>query len=240
MKRYLIAATPYLDDEGKQYMPPRYVAAMAHIGADIETLFYETPIDSIPGILDRVDGVLMTGGVDVDPHLYGEEIEPACGKINPSRDALEYPLIRQAVERKMPVMGICRGIQVINTALGGTLIQDIPTRYGTVHQMTGKEGSVFLHDVRVVPGTMLYDVFGGDIAVDSYHHQCIKRLADCLIPSAYSPEGFVEACELPQADGFLMAVQWHPEVSFNDDIYSQLLFERYAVALDAYRVVRGR
>ena len=92
--------------------------------------------------------------------------------------------------------------------------------------------SAFDHDVRIVPGTMLYEIMGGDIRVDSYHHQCVDRLADGLIPTAFAPEGFIEAYEMPaDGDQFLMAVQWHPEVSLDDDMYSARIFNRFQKAI---------
>ncbi len=91
--------------------------------------------------------------------------------------------------------------------------------------------SAFDHTVRVVPGTMLWELTGGDIWVDSYHHQCVDRLASGLIPSAYAPEGFVEAYEMPRGEQFLMAVQWHPEITLDDDMYSNRIFHRFAQAM---------
>lgn len=230
-KTLKIGIIPYLDD-GVQHIPKGYVKGIRMIGGEELMIRHETPLDRLEAIVEGLDGMLFSGGVDVDPSCYGAAREPECGPANPLRDALELKLLEICLQKKKPILGICRGCQILNVGLGGTLVQDVPKRFGRVHQMKKDASSAFDHDVRIVPGTMMYEIMHGDIRVDSYHHQCVDRLADGLIPSAYAPEGFVEAYEMPANGGqFLMAVQWHPEVSLDDDMYSIRIFQRFRQAI---------
>ena len=230
-KTLKIGIIPYLDD-GVQHIPKGYVKGIRMIGGEELMIRHETPLDRLEAIVEGLDGMLFSGGVDVDPSCYGAAREPECGPANPLRDALELKLLEICLQKKKPILGICRGCQILNVGLGGTLVQDVPKRFGRVHQMNKDAPSAFDHDVRIVPGTMMYEIMHGDIRVDSYHHQCVDRLADGLIPSAYAPEGFVEAYEMPENGGqFLMAVQWHPEVSLDDDMYSIRIFQRFRKAI---------
>lgn len=230
-KMLKIGIIPYLDD-GVQYIPKGYIKGIHMIGGEALMIRHETPLDQLETIVEGLDGMLFSGGVDVDPSCYGVPREPECGPSNSLRDALELKLLEICLRKKMPILGICRGCQILNVGLGGTLVQDVPKRFGKVHQMKKGGPSVFDHDVRIVPGTMLYEMMGGDIRVDSYHHQCVDRLADGLVPTAYAPEGFIEAYEMPaDGDQFLMAVQWHPEISLDDDMYSARIFERFKKAI---------
>ena len=233
-KRPVIGITPYKNDEG-EYVPQGYSKGIEHIGADALVISRSTPLEQVEQIVVGLDALLIPGGVDVDPAYYGAEKEPECGNPDLALDALQTRLFNAAVKRRMPILGICRGCQFINVAMGGTLIQDIPKRFGTLHQMPKGHSSPFYHDVKMVPDTMLHEIMGKDIPVDSYHHQCIDRLAEGLVASAYAPEGFIEAIEAPVQSGmFLMAVQWHPEITLDADAYSIRIFERFRKAIDEY------
>lgn len=233
-KKPIIGLTPYKNEEG-EYVPQGYSKGIDRIGCDAHVISRSTPLDQVEQIVDGLDALLIPGGVDVDPAYYGAEREPECGNVDLALDALQTRLFNAAVKRKMPILGICRGCQFINVAMGGTLIQDIPKRFGTLHQMPKGHGSPFYHDVRIVPDTMMHEIMGDAIPVDSYHHQCIDRLADGLIASAYAPEGFIEAVESPaQSEVFIMAVQWHPEITLDDDTYSIRIFERFGKAIEEY------
>lgn len=233
-KRPIIGITPYKNDEG-EYVPQGYSKGIERIGVDALVISRTTPLEQVEEIVARLDALLIPGGVDVDPACYGAEREPECGKPDPALDALQMRLFNAAMTRRMPILGICRGCQFINAAMGGTLVQDVPKRYGAIHQMPKGHSSPFFHDIRIVPGTMLHEIMGGDISVDSYHHQCIDRLADGLVPSAYAPEGFIEGVESPaDSAAFIMAVQWHPEITLDDDVYSIRIFERFRQAINAY------
>ncbi|MBR2823209.1 MAG: gamma-glutamyl-gamma-aminobutyrate hydrolase family protein [Clostridia bacterium] len=163
-------------------------------------------------LLSQVDGLLLTGGGDVEPALYGEERLPVCGEASPERDAMEFPLLRMALARKMPVLAICRGMQVLCAALGGTLYQDLPTQFSAEisHSRMDRPADP-IHPVRLLAGTKLAVIIGTDtLDVNTRHHQGAKTLPDCLIPSAVAPDGLVEGIELTEYP-FAVGVQWHPE-----------------------------
>ena len=230
-RRPRIAVIPY-GDENLEHLPVRYVKAVESIDCEPVMLRHKTPLPMLNEILDHLDGVLVSGGIDVDPELYGEPPVPETSAPNHWRDELEMYLIPLCIARDIPLLGICRGIQAINVALGGSLIQDVPTRFGVKHWRKRMPGeSPYMHTVHVLPGNMLYEITGGDIPVNSYHHQCIDRLAKPLTATAYAPEGFIEAVEMTDTDRFLMAVQWHPEITREDDEYSMGLFRRFERAV---------
>jgi putative glutamine amidotransferase len=167
------------------------------------------------GALDRVDALLLTGGLDVDPALYGETPH-ATTEVDAARDRFEIPLSRDAVARDLPVFAICRGVQVLNVAAGGTLIQDIPSTVTTdlTHSIDIPKDHA-AHDVRVTPGTRLAASLGASFpqdtcAVNSRHHQAVGRVAPSFVVSAASADGVIEAIERP-ASAFCVGVQWHPE-----------------------------
>ena len=171
--------------------------------------------DDPSAVLDRVDGVLLTGGLDVDPRLYGEAPHPTT-ETAPERDRFEIPLSREAVARNMPVFAICRGVQVLNVAAGGTLVQDIPSSVTSelAHSIDVPKDHI-AHAVRVTPGTRLAASLPPSTpletcAVNSRHHQAVGRVAPSFVVSAVSEDGVVEAIERPQST-FCVGVQWHPE-----------------------------
>lgn len=173
----------------------------------------------VPSLLDGLDGLLLTGGTDVNPGLYGQERHPAVAAVDPDRDRWERALVLGARDRGMPVLGICRGAQLINVALGGTLVQDLATqRPGTLdHVRDGQPMDSLAHPVRLVPGpSRLGRALGRESAsspvltVNSFHHQAVDVLAPGLVATAWAPDGVVEAFEAP-GDAFLVGVQFHPE-----------------------------
>jgi putative glutamine amidotransferase len=174
-------------------------------------------VDRGSDVVRAVDGILLTGGGDVSPHLYGELPDPTFKAAEPHRDALELELAVRAIELDVPVLAICRGLQVINVALGGTLVQDIPSMVPRAinHSLTHPM-DVIAHDIHIAPATRLAELVrpgGGQRLmhpVNSRHHQSVKRLADSLIVSATAPDGVIEALERP-ASAFCVCVQWHPE-----------------------------
>ena len=164
-------------------------------------------------ILDNCDGLMLSGGTDVDPEIFGEVAHTALGRVDGPRDPFEITLAREAVRRDMPVLGICRGLQVLNVAMGGTLIQDIPSDVPGAATHEGGENRVEIaHDVAIVPGSKLAELLKTTrVGVNSFHHQAAKRIGEGLIVSATSPaDGIVEALEMP-GRSFVVAVQWHPE-----------------------------
>ena len=231
-RKYIIGITPYKDAEGKEYVPPRYISGIENNNGEAVMISRSTPLDEIESIVAKLDGMLFSGGVDVDPRHYGAEREPECGKSNLMRDQLELALLDILMQRCTPILGICRGLQIINVGLGGTLTQDVPKRYGVVHQQENNEKSPFWHDLKIVPGTKLHEIMGAEtILTDSYHHQCIDKLAPGLKPNAYSMEGFIEGFELAEGPQFLLAMQWHPEKTLDDDEISIRPFEALRKAI---------
>lgn len=152
----------------------------------------------------RLDGVVIAGGPDVDPSRYGAERSPRTGRPAPERDAWELALIEAALASGTPLLGICRGMQLLNVALGGTLVQHVDGHAEAV-------GVFGRHPVTPVPGTRYAGAVPEETSVPTYHHQAVDRLGRGLVPSAYAADGTVEAIELPSAD-WVLGVQWHPEM----------------------------
>jgi putative glutamine amidotransferase len=186
-----------------------YIASLEKAGAQVKVL--EPGRDPLPSALADCDGVLLTGGVDVDPKEYGETPHPTV-ELDPQRDDYELALARIAIERDMPLLAICRGSQVLNVAAGGSLIQDLPSQHSSAiqHSLTESKSAI-AHDVAIQPGTCLSVLLGAPtIAVNSRHHQSVKDAAPGFVISATSPDGVVEAIERKDAS-FCVGVQWHPE-----------------------------
>ncbi|MFF8969316.1 gamma-glutamyl-gamma-aminobutyrate hydrolase family protein [Streptomyces sp. NPDC014995] len=152
----------------------------------------------------RLDGLVIAGGPDVEPVRYGAEPHPRTGPPARERDAWELALIEAALAARVPLLGICRGMQLLNVALGGTLVQHLDGHAEVV-------GVFGHHTVKPVPGTLYGDAVPEETSVPTYHHQAVDRLGTGLVPSAYAADGTVEAVELPSA-GWVLGVQWHPEM----------------------------
>ena len=166
-------------------------------------------------VLDGLDGLVLTGGLDVQPELYGAERHPLTDPARPDRDEWELALFRGAEARRMPVFAICRGLQLVNVARGGTLQQHLPESMGTERYRIG--GGVFAtNTVEIGAGSRLSALVGEDeLRVHSYHHQGVDRLGDGLVVSARTDDGLVQAFESTD-DGYLVGVQWHPEENSED------------------------
>ncbi len=191
-----------------------YVASVESAGGRARIL--ETS-DSPRTAVAEIDGLLLTGGGDIDPVLYGEQRHPAVGDAEPGRDEFEIDLARRAMDAGLPLLAICRGAQVLNVAAGGTLVQDIPTTVSTTlpHSIEKPKNEV-AHEVAVVPGSRLERALGGyaggqsTCRVNSRHHQSVDKLGPSLTTAAVAPDGVVEAIEKADAE-FCIGVQWHPE-----------------------------
>lgn len=173
-----------------------------------------------------VDGLLLTGGVDVDPVWYGRDPAPRLGRISPDRDALELPLARAALERGLPLLAICRGVQVLNVAAGGTLVQDLPSEWpGAIKHYQEAPRWYPTHAVEVVSGSTLARLLGTlRPRVNSFHHQAVLEVGRGLVVAARAPDGVVEAVESADPDRFALGVQWHPEAMWERDPASLRLF----------------
>jgi putative glutamine amidotransferase len=190
-----------------------YVIAIIDAGGAPILIPPELPEDGWRVLLDRLDGVLFSGGADIGLEHFDGEPHPTV-EVNPVRDDLELPLLRAAVEADKPTLGICRGFQVMNVALGGSLYTHIIDQLPNAleHQWYSLQPRTYLaHPIRVEEGTRLAEILGAPLLeVNSLHHQGIKDLAPGLKPTAYAPDGLIEGIELPDRK-FAMAVQWHPE-----------------------------
>lgn len=190
-------------------------------------LLVPVPDPDIPALLDGIDALVLTGGGDVDPARYGEENRGLAHRIDFDRDQFELELVRRARERRLPTLAICRGIQVVNVALGGTLIQDIPSEVGSLtHDRIGEDAYVSHQAVKIEPGCVIAEIVGDtELMVNSIHHQAIKDLGEGLVPVAWAEDGIVEAVQHEDPDWPLIAVQWHPEyLRQRDDRASLAIF----------------
>lgn len=160
-----------------------------------------------------LDGLLLTGGGDIDPARFGEAPHPTLYDVAPVRDTFETGAARWALERGVPLLCVCRGMQVLNVALGGSLYQDLGTEPGTPIPHSQKERrDQPTHTVKLAPGSRLAEVLGTDVVeVNSMHHQSVKELGRGLAAVAWAPDDLVEGVELPEHTGFALGVQWHPE-----------------------------
>jgi putative glutamine amidotransferase len=228
--RPMIGLTPLMDIERESYwMLPGYMEALRDAGA----LPVMLPLTDDPGELrtlaDRCDGLLFTGGQDVAPAVYGAEQQTELlGPLCPERDSMDLQLLRIALEKDLPVFGICRGLQLMNAALGGTLWQDLPAqRPGEiVHRMQRPYDGV-AHEVILAEDGFLRSLLGRErTGVNSCHHQAIRDLAPCLRAAAVAPDGLVEAVELPGMR-CVRAVQWHPEFSWRVNADSRAILESF-------------
>ena len=209
-----------------------YEEAVRRAGGDVRILDYET---NAPGsVVSEVDGILLPGGDDVHPSLYGESAHSAFAAAEPGRDAYEIELVRQAADANLPLFAICRGIQVLNVARGGTLVQDIPSQLPAAipHEVRDTPHTI-AHDVWVSEGTLLHSLLreridGDACPVNSRHHQAVERVGSGLIVSATAPDGVVEAVEDP-SKRFCLGVQWHPENFYRTGEF-RALFEAFVDA----------
>jgi len=195
---------------------------------------------TLRAIYDRLDGVFIAGGVDVDPTTYGEERHALCGVTDLPRDVVETTMTRWALEDGKPLLGVCRGMQILNVVRGGTLYQDCNDEYsGSIKHdyfpNAGYARDYLAHAVRVEPGSRLHEAFGvEDAPVNSMHHQGIKAVGEGLSATAFSPDGLIEALEV---DGhpFAVGVQWHPEMLIDSHAGTRRLFEAFTAASVAHR-----
>ena len=191
-------------------------------------------------MIQSLDGLLLSGGSDLDPGYYGEEPVPELGITLPERDAFEMTLVRLALRRRMPVFGICRGMQVLNVALGGTLYQDLPSQWEwdvlKHRQDTPKWQPT--HEVRVREGSYIAEVMGCEVVkVNSYHHQGVRVLAEGLVATGRSSDGVIEAVEAEDlSQRWLLGVQWHAEAMRGAGPQQECLFEAHVSAAEQQAV----
>lgn len=213
---YLQQAQTGVWDVRASFLPGIYIEGVTLAGG-LVALLPPQPVDDgvADRILDGLDGLVLTGGRDVDPSTYGHAPHPKTDEPARDRDAFELALVRRALHRRLPVLGICRGAQVLNVALGGTLHQHLPDVVGHGWHQAGN--AVFnTSAITTVPGTRVASLIGEFTDAQCYHHQAIADLGDGLIASAWDRDGVVEAVEIPGDEQFVVAVQWHPEERLDD------------------------
>jgi gamma-glutamyl-gamma-aminobutyrate hydrolase PuuD len=228
MSKPVIGITTYLTparfgdwDEEAALIPAAYVRAIEAAGG--RPLLVPPSTDAIDETLDRLDGILLSGGPDLDPELYGQETHSETNGIEPERDRAEIALLRSALERDMPVLAVCRGSQVLNVALGGDLVQHLPEVVGDEkHKHT--PGEFADHDVVLVQGTRVQEILGDQAPVKSHHHQGYGQLGEGLREAARAEDGTIEALEDPSRR-FALGVLWHPEAGEDSALFDALVEE---------------
>ena len=217
MKRPVIGITASHDTEhDKLFINSVYLRAIRNAGGIPMIFPMEVTEDDLRDLVTLTDGVLFTGGDDIHPFLYGEETDAKCGNVSQPRDSMEMALVPLVMEFGKPIFGICRGIQILNTAMGGTLYQDIPSQFKSELSIAHRQPFAYKvpsHTVDITPGTLLSRILGAEhasIAVNSMHHQAIKDVAPGLEVCGYAPDKMIEAVYAPDYP-FLLGVQWHPE-----------------------------
>jgi putative glutamine amidotransferase len=218
---YLTPATFGVWEEDAALVPVAYVRAVEAAGG--RALLVPPSVDGIQETLDAVDGLLFSGGSDLDPELYGQEAHSETNDVVPARDSAELALMRAALERDMPVLAVCRGSQVLNVSLGGDLVQHLPDVVGDEkHKHT--PGVFADHDVDVLPGTIIQRILGDRAPVKSHHHQGYGRIGGGLQEAARADDGTVEALEDPNRR-FALGVLWHPEAGEDFALFEALVEE---------------
>ena len=211
----------------RAYVNAAYLTAVQQAGGVPVPLTPQLDQAAREALWQRLDGLMLTGGGDIDPARFGEAPHPSVSEVSDARDTLELELTERAVTQKRPLLAICRGIQVLNVALGGTLYQDIPSDPGSLIEHSQKERRDRpTHAVKVLgEGTRLEQILGAlELEVNSFHHQAVKRLGRGLREVAWAPDGIIEGVELPGTDAFVVGVQWHPEDLVEHDSAARSLF----------------
>ncbi|MER6026795.1 gamma-glutamyl-gamma-aminobutyrate hydrolase family protein [Streptomyces sp. NPDC001851] len=210
--RPLIGVSTYLETGARwgvweleaALLPAAYPRLVQRAGGLAALLPPDAP-EQAAATVARLDGLVIAGGPDVDPSRYGAERDPRTGPPAPARDTWELALIEAALAAGTPLLGICRGMQLLNVALGGTLVQHLEGHAEVVGVFGG-------HPVKPVPGSLYAGIVPEETTVPTYHHQAVDRLGTGLVPSAHAADGTVEAVELPTQRGWVLGVQWHPEM----------------------------
>ena len=211
-----------------------YPAALAASGALPVIIPLGLPEEALADLFARLDGLCLAGGVDVDPAHFGEARHPALGKVDAPRDVTELTLARWALTADLPIFGICRGIQLLNVAAGGSLYQDLAAQMPAARQHdyspADSPWEQPVHAVRCAEGSRLAALLGtGEVMTNSFHHQAVKEVAGAFVPVAWASDGVVEGIEAP-GHRFALGVQWHPEGMFLTDPLARELFAAFVEA----------
>lgn len=233
--RPLIGLTPSHNIENDDLsIRPTYIRALRAAGALPLIFPLEISRDEVRQLAALCHGFLFTGGPDPHPFLWGEEVHEHCGTISARRDQLELDLLSEAMQQKKPILGICRGAQMLNIGLGGDIYQDIKSQHTCSFPIAHTQPAAYsvpTHHVTVADGTRLSQICGSirQLAVNSCHHQAVRRLAPGLMAGAVAPDGIIEEIEMADYP-FLIGVQWHPEYLWENDETSAKLFRAFVQA----------
>lgn len=249
-RKPVIALTPQIHVERDEaFVRPGYFKALRAAGAIPVILPPDADENDLTQLLDLADGILFTGGPDIHPFSFGEETHERCGNVCLRRDRLELALLPLAMAAEKPILGICRGIQLLNIGLGGDIYQDISAQFHEEFPVAHQQPFTYdipAHTVAIEPGTLLEKTVldsayqnsacssssGSFVSlrVNSMHHQAVRRLAPGLIASGYAPNGLVEAIEKPDYPTFFLGVQWHPEYLWEQDAAAAGIFSLFVKA----------
>lgn len=229
----LIGITPSVHpDTGRITISQNFLDAVRRAGAlPILLPLYGDDPSLWDEMIAHIDGLILSGGGDIDPTLFGEEMLPQSNPPSPLRDQEEFYLCRRALEKDMPILGVCRGVQVLNCVLGGNIYQDIPTQcQGALNHRRHEMPEEKVHEAAVMAGTMLRRITGMEVlGVNSLHHQALKALAPGLVINALSLDGLIEGVEMP-GKKFVLGTQWHPEILSGACPEAQALFDAFIAA----------
>jgi putative glutamine amidotransferase len=210
-----------------------YVQAVMHAGGVPILIPPLADNTALQVIQDQLDGLLLAGGSDLDPFLYGERPLPECRAPERERDAMELAIAHWALDRGLPVFGVCRGMQLLNVACGGTLYQHVPAECPDAldHEQPGQARTHIAHEISVQPDSLLAGILGDPHAgVNSFHHQAVHQVGRGFKVTATAEDGIIEAMEMPEASSFVLAVQYHPEELEATDMGSRKLFLAFVQA----------
>lgn len=227
----VIAMLAEIEDDLSTKIKYSYIRAIEGSGGIPLLVPYIEDRDTLEDIVAIADGFFFTGGADINPRLYGEEQSAGCGTIKHKRDALEFSIIERVLNSQKPILAICRGLQLLNVALGGKLYQDIPSELCTnISHVQKAPNSSPSHEVTVIPDTPLYALTVRDrMTVNSFHHQAIKSLCTGLKAMALADDGIIEAV-FSEGNRYIRAYQWHPERLYDVDANNKKIFDDFTVA----------
>ena len=242
-KRPRIGITMRLELETNRFYLARYYSEAVESAGGLPVLIPLIPrLDFIRQVVADLDGLLLPGSnSDIDPLRYGREPHPQLGEVHPEKDETDLLALAEVEDCAMPLFAICFGVQALNVSRGGTLIQDIVSQHpGAIKHEQGAPRDRHSHRVRLLEDSRLGQLANAESApVNSHHHQAIETLGRELVATAWAPDGIVEAVEDPRGDRFVLGVQWHPELGWERDEFSQSLFNRFIAEATSYAEKRA-
>ena len=241
--RPVIGITTRIELESDRFYLSRHYSEAVEAAGGVPLMIPLIPQpDYLKHLIARVDGVLLPGSEsDVDPLRYGRDPQPQLGSVHPVKDETDLLVLEEIEKRRLPLFAICFGVQVLNVARGGTLVQDIPSQLpNALKHAQGVPRDRHSHRVRLLQGSMVAELAqSGDAPVNSHHHQAIDTLGRNLVATAWAPDGLVEAVEDPRGDRFVLGVQWHPELGWQRDKFSRAMFARFVAQASGFAELKN-